>query len=144
MQECRNSMNPEMNTPQKSCIMYQLHKATIRSIIVQENSQKIIKTCNPIEILAHMLFIRCKVWKFHKTMKTYQETYGNFFGIFCEKINMRRGSDSKERGVYSTRNSRKCEKHQDPRVKGPKPKYTDGSGSPERPWGVGLIRIQQT
>ncbi len=55
-----------------------------------------------------------------------------FLGIFCEKINMRRGSDSKERGVYSTRNSRKREKNQNPRVKGPKPNHTDGSGSPER------------
>jgi len=44
-------------------------------------------------------------------MRIYQEAYGNFLGIFAKKINTHRGSDSKERGVYSTRNSRKREKN---------------------------------
>jgi len=43
MQECRNSMNSEMNTSQKSYIKYQHHRAKIGSKIVQENSQKSLK-----------------------------------------------------------------------------------------------------
>jgi len=47
MQECGNGMNSEMNTSQKSHIKYQLHRAEIGSIIVQENSQKASKHVNP-------------------------------------------------------------------------------------------------
>jgi len=60
MQECRNSMNSEMNTSQKSNIKYQHHGAKIGSIIVQENSQKSLKHVNPIK-LTPMLFIHFKV-----------------------------------------------------------------------------------
>jgi len=47
MQECRNSMNSEMNTSQKSHIKHQRHRARIGSKIAQENPQKSIKTCKP-------------------------------------------------------------------------------------------------
>ena len=56
MQECRNSMNSEMNTSQKSYIKYQHHRAKIGSIIVQENSQKALKHVNPIKTSAHAFY----------------------------------------------------------------------------------------
>ena len=43
MQECRNSMNSEVNTSQKSHIQYQFHRAEIGPEIAQENSQKVSK-----------------------------------------------------------------------------------------------------
>jgi len=44
MQECRNSMNSEVNTSQKSHIKYQFHRAKIGPGIAQENSQKASRT----------------------------------------------------------------------------------------------------
>jgi len=40
MQECRNSMNSDMNTSQKSYIKYQHHRVKIGSKIVQEKFTK--------------------------------------------------------------------------------------------------------
>jgi len=45
--------------------------------------------------------------KYHKTVKNISRNYGNFLEFFVKKINTHRGSDSKERGAYSTGNSRK-------------------------------------
>ena len=56
MQECRNNMNSEMNTSQKSHIKHQHHRAKIGSKIVQENSQKTSKRVNPIKISAHAFY----------------------------------------------------------------------------------------
>jgi len=44
MQECRNSMNSEMNTSQTLHIKYQLHRTKIGPEIAQENSRKVSKT----------------------------------------------------------------------------------------------------
>jgi len=56
MQECRNIMNSEMNTSQKSHIKHQRHRARIGSKIAQENSQKVSKHVNPIKISAHAFY----------------------------------------------------------------------------------------
>jgi len=56
MQGCRNSMNSEMNTSQKSHIKYQRHRAKIGSKIVQENTQKASKHVNQTKISAHAFY----------------------------------------------------------------------------------------
>jgi len=56
MQECRNSMNSEMNTSQKSHIKYQRHRAKIGSELAQEKSQKASKRVNQTKISAHAFY----------------------------------------------------------------------------------------
>jgi len=67
---------------------------------VQENSQKHKNVQIQLK-LAHMLFIHFKVWKHHKAMKIYQETYDSFCRDFCEEVNTHRDSDSKHIGAIS-------------------------------------------
>jgi len=75
-----------------------------------------------------------------KTIKNISRTHYNFLGIFARNFSMHRGSNSKNKGAYSKK-IQETERKPKPAGKKPKPKHTDGSGSPERLWGVGLIRI---
>ncbi len=75
-----------------------------------------------------MLFIHFKVWKHHKTMKTYQETYGNFLGIFARKLTCVEVQIAKT-GVHTVTESRKRVKKLRPAGKEPKTHGSDGPGS---------------
>ena len=103
-------------------------------------SQKYSKYTNQKKKLTYIFyqFQTCK--NITKQPKMHQETSRNFLGIFCKKNKAHRGSDSKNRGVYS-KNTKKNARNQSPRVKSPKPTQADGSGSSGCLRGVGLIRI---
>ena len=77
-----------------------------------------------------------------KTIKNISRTHCNFLGIFARNFGMHRGSSITIRGVYSKK-FQETEKKPKPAGKKPKPTHADGSGSPGRLRGVGLIRMPQ-
>jgi len=69
-------------------------------------------------------------------MKIYQETYGNFFGIFCKNFGMHMGSISKNAGAINNknqRNTRKRKKAPGPYIHSPNPRILMGPDHPNAP-----------
>jgi len=71
-----------------------------------------------------------------------QETHSNFLGFFARKLKCT-GVQVARTEVSIAKNSRKPKETPKPMVMRPKPTQLDGSGSPERLRGVGLIWIHQ-
>jgi len=67
-----------------------------------------------------MLFIHFKLWKHHKTIKTYQEAYGNFSG-FLQEILVRAGVQIARMQVQLASNFKKPQKNLKPMDLRPKP-----------------------
>ena len=82
MQECRNSMDSEMNTSQMLHIEYQLHRTKIGSIVAQENSQKVSKTRKSNKNERTCFLSTSKYEITIKQLEIHQEIHGNFFRNF--------------------------------------------------------------
>ena len=110
---------------------------------MQETSHKKYKKMyKSIEKLAHIIFINFGHIKYHKTVKTYHGRIVIFLEFLWENKNAQVVQVART-GVHIAKNQENWKENQKPKATRPKPTQVDGSGSPERLRGVGLIQIHQ-
>ena len=122
-----------MNTSQKSCIEYQLHRAKIRSKIAQENSQESIKTRKSNKNQRTCFLSTSKYEITTKRLKVHQETYSNFFRIFARKLTCVWIQVARKKVCIARKLRNNERKTQSPRLQA-QTHVSGGSGSFLMPW----------